>query len=279
MRSRKIVTAFVLAMFASTSAACTSSASDSDSLVARADDRNHLTIGTRFDQPGLSERKLDGQIVGFDVDVAKFVAAELGVSPGNITWRETTPNTRETDLSSGAVDLVATTYSITDKRKQLVSFAGPYFVTGQDLLVRQTSADITGPESMNGRKLCSQPGTTSAQQVRDRFAMAVQLVEYPRFPDCVTALLAGQVDAVTTDAAILAGYVTQNPELLRVVGKSFSTERYGIGLRKGDVEGHTAVTNAIKKMIADKTWTASLNANIGPSGYPLPQPPEVDERP
>jgi glutamate transport system substrate-binding protein len=276
MRSRKIVTAFVLVMFAS---ACSPSATDADSIVARADDRNHLTIGTRFDQPGLSERKLDGQIVGFDIDVAKFVAAELGVPPTNITWRETSPSTRETDISSGAVDLVATTYSITDKRKQLVSFAGPYFVTGQDLLVRQTSTDITGPESLNGRKLCSQPGTTSAQQVHDRFAMAVQLVEYPRFPDCVTALLAGQVDAVTTDAAILAGYVTQNPELLRVVGKSFSTERYGIGLRKGDTEGQTAINNAIKKMIDSGAWETSLNANIGPSGYPLPPRPEVTERP
>jgi glutamate transport system substrate-binding protein len=276
VRSWKIVTAFVLVMFAS---ACTPPATDASSLVARANDRNHLTVGTRFDQPGLSERKLDGQIVGFDVDVVKFIAAELGVAPKNITWRETSPNTRETDISSGAVDLIASTYSITDKRRQLVSFAGPYFITGQDLLVRQTSMDITGPESLNGRKLCSQPGTTSAQQVRDRFAMAVQLVEYPRFPDCVTALLAGQVDAVTTDAAILAGYVTQNPELLRVVGKPFSAERYGIGLRKGDTEGQTAINNAIKKMIGNGAWAASLNSNIGPSGYRLPPPPEVTEHP
>jgi glutamate transport system substrate-binding protein len=255
--------------------ACSSSASDADSVVARASDRNHLTIGIRLDQPGLSERTLDGRFVGFDVDVAKFVAAELGVEPGKITWRESLPNTRETDLTSGAVDLVAATYSITDKRKQLVSFAGPYFVTGQDLLVRLTSTGITGPESLNGRKLCSVPGTTSAQQVRDRFAQAVQLVEYPRYPDCVTALLAGQVDAVTTDAAILAGYVTENPELLKVVGKPFSTERYGIGLRKGDTEGQRAINDAIKKMISSGAWLASLNTNIGPSGYRIPPPPQV----
>ena len=276
MRCMGLLAAFVLV---ASGAACSSSGSDADSVVGRANGRHHLTIGIRFDKPGLSERKLDGRVVGFDVDVAKFVAAELGVEPRNITWRETAPNTRETDIGSGAVDLVAATYSITDKRRQLVSFAGPYFVTGQDLLVRLTSADITGPESLNGRKLCSVPGTTSAQQVRDRFAQAVQLVEYPRYTDCVTALLAGQVDAVTTDAAILAGYVTQNPELLRVVGQSFSIERYGIGLRKGDTAGQTAINGAIKKMISSGTWLASLNNNIGPSGYKLPPPPGVTEKP
>jgi glutamate transport system substrate-binding protein len=276
MRCVRLLAALVLV---TAGAACSSSSSDTDSIVARVDSRNHLTIGIRFDQPGLSERTLDGRVVGFDVDVAKFVAAELGVAPSNISWRGTTPNTRETDLSSGAADLVVATYSITDKRKQLVSFAGPYFVTGQDLLVRQTSTDITGPESLNGRKLCSVPGSTSAQQVRDRFARAVQLMEYPRYTDCVTALLAGQVDAVTTDAAILAGYVTHNPELLRVVGRSFSTERYGIGLRKGDIAGQTAINNAIKKMISTGAWLASLNDNIGPSGYRLPPPPEVTEQP
>jgi glutamate transport system substrate-binding protein len=176
------------------------------------------------------------------------------------------------------VDLVVATYSITDKRKQVVTFAGPYFTTGQDLLVRRTSADITGPETLNGRRLCSVTGSTPAQQVKDRFAQAVQLVEYPRYPDCVTALLAGQVDAVTTDAVILAGYVTRDPELLKVVGKPFSKENYGVGLRHGDSQGQSAVNDAIKKMIAGGDWLRSLQANIGPSGYTLPAPPEVTEK-
>ncbi|GAA3544825.1 glutamate ABC transporter substrate-binding protein [Amycolatopsis ultiminotia] len=253
-------------------------ASPGDPLPTRARDGDHLTIGIRFDNPGLSQRTVDGRYVGFDVDVATFVAGELGVSPDHINWRETTPATRESDLASGAVDLVAATYSITDQRKRQVSFAGPYFVTGQDLLVRLTSTDITGPESLNGRRLCSVTGSTPAQAVRDKFAQAVKLVEYPRYPDCVTALLAGQVDAVTTDAVILAGYVAQNPELLRVVGHTFSTERYGIGIRKGDLEGRQAVDDAIAKMVSGGDWLRSLQANIGPSNYPLPQPPEITEK-
>ncbi|MEV6828385.1 glutamate ABC transporter substrate-binding protein [Amycolatopsis sp. NPDC051102] len=276
MRWRMLVGSALLLVTAS---ACgPRSVSPTDSLVTRASATDHLTIGIRFDAPGLSEHTVDGRFVGFDVDVATFVASELGVAAKDITWHETTPATRETDLTSGTVDLVVATYSITEKRKQVVSFAGPYFTTGQDLLVRRTSADIAGPEALNGRRLCSVTGSTPAQQVKDKYAQAVQLVEYPRYPDCVTALLAGQIDAVTTDAVILAGYVARDPELLKLVGKPFSKEDYGVGLRKGDTQGVAAVDDAIRKMISSGEWLRSLNANIGPSGYQLPPPPEVTSK-
>ncbi|GAB3473761.1 glutamate ABC transporter substrate-binding protein [Amycolatopsis cihanbeyliensis] len=259
--------------------ACVSgSDAEPGSLLAEINDSERLTIGIRFDQPGLSERTIDGRFVGFDVDVATYLAGELGVERPGITWRETTSATREDDLTSGRVDLVVAAYSITEDRKEKVTFAGPYFETGQDLLVRHPSAGITGPDTLNGRKLCSVTGSTSAQQVRDRFARAVELVEYPRYRDCVTALLAGQVDAVTTDAVILAGYAAEHPELLEVVGKRFSTERYGVGLRKGDTGARSAVNEAIEKMIGTGAWLDSLEHNIGPSGYRLPDPPELTER-
>ncbi|WP_414940124.1 glutamate ABC transporter substrate-binding protein [Amycolatopsis sp. cmx-11-51] len=275
MRGRALLTACLMLV---TTAACSQETGPSDSLVARAVGSNKLTIGIRADQPGLSKRTVDGRYVGFDVDVAKYVAAELGVDADHITWHDSKPSSRETDITSGITDLMVATYSITEKRKQVVAFAGPYFDTGQDLLVRLRSTDITGPENLNGRKLCAVGGTTSAEQVRDKFAQAVQLVEYPRYQDCVTALLAQQVDAVTTDDVILAGYVAQNPELLRVVGKPFSAEKYGVGLRKGDNEGRAAVARAIQKMISSGEWLESLNRNIGPSGYRIPPPPQVTER-
>lgn len=275
MRGRALLGVLVVPVMM---AACGQDAGPSDSLVARAVSSNKLTIGIRYDQPGLSERTIDGRYVGFDIDVAKYVANELGADPDRITWRESSPSSRETDITAGITDLVVATYSITEKRKQVVAFAGPYFETGQDLLVRLRSTDITGPESLNGRKLCAVGGTTSAEQVRDKFAQAVQLIEYPRYPDCVTALLAGQIDAVTTDDVILAGYVAQNPELLRIVGKPFSAEKYGVGLRKGDSEGRAAVARAIRKMISSGAWLESLNRNIGPSGYRIPAPPQVTEQ-
>lgn len=257
--------------------ACGSSAPDG-SLVSEAEDGGTLTIDTRFSQPGMSERTVDGRFEGFDVDVARYVAGELGVDERDITWHDTVAADREAAIVSGKVDFIVGTYSITDKRKEEVAFAGPYFTTGQAVLVRLSDSTIKGPESLNGRKLCSVSGSTSAEQVKERFAQAVRLVEYPRYPDCVTALLAGLVDAVTTDEAILAGYVVQNPELLKIVGKQFSKERYGIGLAKGDPDGRRAINDAIRKMIDSGEWRRSIERHLGPSGYRIPEPPQISEQ-
>jgi glutamate transport system substrate-binding protein len=111
--------------------------------------------------------------------------------------------------------------------------------------------------------------------VKTEFAQNVKLVEYPKFSDCVTALLADNADAMTTDDVILAGYAAQNPELLRVVGKPFSKEEYGIGIRKGDAEGKKKVTEAVRKMIDDGEWRKIIERNVGPSGYVIPDPPTL----
>lgn len=256
---------------------CTPSAAE-DSVVTKAADTGTLVIGTRYTQPGLSERTLDGRFVGFDIDVGRFVAAELGVDPDDITWRDVVAAEREEVLTSGAVDMVISTFSITAERKKNVLFAGPYFVTGQSLMVRKKTTDITGPSSLDGKKLCSVTGTTSAEEVKARFAKRVTLVEYPREPDCVTALLAGLVDAVTTDEAILAGYVAEHPELLKIVGKQFSVERYGIGLPKGDVDGRRAVNAALQEMIDTGEWRASVQKHFGGSGIRVSNPPPITER-
>ncbi|MGH3951563.1 MAG: glutamate ABC transporter substrate-binding protein [Pseudonocardiaceae bacterium] len=275
--ARSIAAGAALGVPAAVLIACSGSSNPGDSLVERADDAGTVTIGIRYDQPGLSKRTVDGRYVGFDVDVARFVAGELGVDADHITWHDTPAAERESAIVTGAVDFVVGTYSITAERKKEVDFARPYFETGQGLLVRLSTDDIKGPGSLNGKKLCSVEGSTSAKKVKERFAHSVELVEYPRYPDCVTALLARQVDAVTTDEVILAGYVSENPGLLKVVGKPFSVERYGIGLRKGDVEGGRALNDAITKMIASGEWRASLERNIGRSGYRIPEPPRITE--
>ncbi|WNV83648.1 glutamate ABC transporter substrate-binding protein [Umezawaea sp. Da 62-37] len=237
-----------------------------------------LTVGISFDQPGLGVRRLDGTFKGIDVDVARYVANELGVDESGITWQEAQPANREKMLTSGQVDLVLSTYSITEKRKEIIDFVGPYFLAGQDLLVRMADGRISGPESLNedpNLRLCSVQGTTSAEYVKTEFAKNVKLVEYPKFSDCVTAVLADNADAMTSDDVILAGYAAQNPELLRVVGHPFSKEEYGIGLRKGDAPGKAKVLDAVRKMIAAGEWRKIIERNVGPSGYVIPDPPTV----
>jgi glutamate transport system substrate-binding protein len=235
-----------------------------------------MTIGIAFDQPGLGNKTGDGY-AGFDVDTAVYIAAALGVSRDNITWAEANSSQRQQLLAAGQADLIVSTFSITDERKKEVDFAGPYFVAHQDLLVRRNDTEITGPDALDGKNLCSVPGTTSAAYVTSHYLGNIKLVELPRFSDCVKALNDSQVDAVTTDDVILAGFAAepQYQGKLKVVGKGFSDEIYGIGVKKGDTAMVDKVNAALKQYIDDGSWKRSLDANVRPSGYAIPSPPTV----
>jgi glutamate transport system substrate-binding protein len=232
-----------------------------------------VTVGIKFDQPGLGLKNPDGSFSGFDVEVANYVAGKLGVPEGGVTFVESKSAEREGLIDRGEVDYIVATYSITDARKEKVNFAGPYFIAAQDLLVKSDNTDITGPEAMAGKILCSVTGSTSAQKVKDNYAADVALQEYGTYTECVEALRSGAVDAVTTDNVILAGYAAQYPGELKVVGKGFSTENYGIGLKKGDAAGTAAINAAIAAMIADGSWKQALEDTVGPSGFAIPAPP------
>ena len=174
------------------------------------------------------------------------MAGELGYGEDQIEWVQAPSAQRETLLQNGQVDMIFATYSITDKRKEVVSFAGPYFVAGQDLLVAADDDSITGPEDLEGKNLCSVTGSTSAQRIKDEYAAGTNLLEQPGYAECVTALTAGTVDAVTTDDIILAGLaaVPANEGKVKVVGNPFSEENYGVGLPK-DSDKCEAINEAI----------------------------------
>ncbi|KKW63470.1 glutamate-binding protein [Mycolicibacterium elephantis] len=236
-----------------------------------------IVIGTKFDQPGLGLKNPDGSMTGFDVDVARYVAEQLGYSEDQIQWKEAPSAQRETLIANGQVDYIAATYSITDSRKERVSFAGPYLITGQSLLVRSDNTDIVGAESLeNNKKLCSVTGSTPAQNIKDKYP-GVQLQQYDTYSACIEALKNGAVDAVTTDEVILAGYAAQSPGTFKLVGGTFSEERYGIGLKKDDTELQTKINDALVKMEQDGAWKAAWDKNLGASGLPAPQPPAIDQ--
>ena len=254
-----------------TSAAGTAAAGESQVLTNA--EAGKVIIGVKFSQPGLSVKNPDGTFSGFDIDVAKYVAKELGVDEANIEFKEANSAEREGLIERGEVDYIVASYSITDTRKEKVNFAGPYFIAHQDLLVKADDTEITGPEAMAGKILCSVTGSTSAQKVKDTYAADVALQEYATYGECVEALKSGAVDAVTTDDVILAGFAAQSPGELKLVGKGFSDENYGIGLKKGDTAGTSAINAAIAKMIEDGSWKTALETNVGPSGYTIPAPP------
>ena len=251
----------------------------SASIVDKARNDKKLTVGIKYDQPGLGLRSADGSFSGFDVEMAKIIAKALGVEESGITFKETVSSNREPFIQQGQVDMVVATYSITDSRKEKVSFAGPYFVAGQSLLVRSDSTDITGAESLNNnKKLCSVKGSTPAKKIKEEYAKNVQLQEFDSYSKCVDALIGKQVDAVTTDDIILAGFAAANTGKIKVVGKPFSTEKYGVGLKKDDKTGRDAINAAIEKSFSDGSWKAALEKTIGPSGYPIPSTPPTLEK-
>lgn len=257
---KKIGAVVASAALALTLSACGGGAGGSTNLQA-------LKIGIKFDQPGMGLNS-GGKYTGFDVDVATYVAGKLGTTPDKITWVQAPSAQRETLIETGQVDLVVATYSITDERKKKVSFAGPYFIAGQDLLIRADDTSITGPDSLGGKTLCSVTGSTSAQNVKKQYP-DVQLREFGTYSECVAALVAKGVDALTTDNTILAGYASQAEYAgkLKVVGKTFSTENYGIGLKLGSTDLCNKVTDAIKAMISDGSWQKAVDANLGPAGF------------
>ncbi|KAB1142846.1 glutamate ABC transporter substrate-binding protein [Streptomyces luteolifulvus] len=269
MKLRKVTaaSAAVLALALSATACGGDDSKDSDS-AATAGGGGKIKVGIKYDQPGLGLKEPDGSFSGFDVDVATYLAKELGYEPGQIEFVETKSADRENALARGDVKFIAATYSITDERKQKVDFAGPYLLAHQDLLVK-TDSDITKGTDLNGKKLCSVTGSTSAQNVRDTIAPKAQLKEYGGYSECIAALQSGAVDAVTTDDSILAGFAAQDKYKgqFKLAGLKLSNENYGVGVKKGDTETLNKINTALEKMVSDKSWQKAVEANFGPANY------------
>ncbi|WP_282696065.1 glutamate ABC transporter substrate-binding protein [Streptomyces sp. CC208A] len=236
-----------------------------------------ITIGIKFDQPGLGLKTPDGSYAGFDVDVAKYVAKELGYAEDKINWKQAPSSERENLIKNGDVKFVVASYSISEKRLKEVDFAGPYFLTHQDLLVRADDTSITKPEDLNTKKLCSVTGSTSAQNVKEKLAPDADLQQLGGYSECLTGLENKRVDALTTDASILAGYAAQKEHQgkFKLVGLSLSDENYGIGLKKGDSELKGKINKALEKMVSDGTWDKLVKQHFGPSGYQNEPAPKI----
>ncbi|MFD7707371.1 glutamate ABC transporter substrate-binding protein [Streptomyces sp. NPDC059785] len=245
----------------------------------RAQRRGYLTVGAKEDQPYMGERDpATGVYSGFDIEIAKMLSASLGLPPKTIRFRTIASANRETALQNGQIDYYVGTYTINDNRKKLVGFAGPYYMAGQSLLVRTDEDDIEGPQDLDGKRVCSASGSTPYQRIRDEYPKAT-LVAYDTYSVCVDNLLTYQVDAVTTDDAILIGYAAKAPDELKVVGEPFSKEPYGIGVPRGDNTLRSALDDALEARQRNGDWKKAYDATLGLSGVPAPAPPAIDRYP
>ncbi|RII09266.1 ABC transporter glutamine-binding protein GlnH precursor [Streptomyces sp. YIM 130001] len=245
----------------------------------KAKSRGYLVVGAKEDQPYLGEKDpASGAYSGFDIEIAKMVGAHLGFAPGRVRFKTIASANRETALQNGQVDMYVGTYTINDNRKSLVGFGGPYYMAGQGLLVRTDEEDIKGPEGLDGKRVCSAAGSTPFQRIQEDYPKAT-LVSYDTYSICVDNLLTYQVDAVTTDDAILQGYAAKVPDEMKLVGKPFSEEPYGIGLPKRDTALRFAVDDALAANERDGNWKKAYEATLGLSGVPAPNPPAIDRYP
>ena len=266
MKLRK-VTAASATIFALALTATACGGGDGDNESSGGGGKDKITIGIKFDQPGLGQKTPQGY-EGFDVDVATYVAKKLGYEENQIEWKESKSADRETMLQRGDVDFIAATYSITPERQEKVDFAGPYLLAHQDVLLRADDDKIKSPEDLNNAKLCSVTGSTSAQNVKEKLAPKAQLQPYPTYSACLPGLQNGAVDALTTDDSILAGYAAQDQfkGKFKLGGFKLTNENYGIGVKKGS-DLKDKINKALEEMVADGSWDTAVKDNFGPANY------------
>ncbi|GGK89496.1 glutamate ABC transporter substrate-binding protein [Sphaerisporangium melleum] len=226
-------------------------------------DKETLVVGVKADQPALGVKASDGRYSGFDVDVATYIAGRLGKPVRFVTAPSAQ---REKMIKNGTVDLVVASYSITAERKTKVAFGGPYYVAHQDTLVRSGESGVSNVRDLRGRKLCQVTGSNSWKRVKEERKIPVDLVPAASYSECVEDLRSGKVDAVSTDDLILTGFATSGT---KIVNAPFSDERYGIGIRTGDVDGCEAVNKAITEMYQDGTAKKLLQKWFARSGLAL----------
>jgi glutamate transport system substrate-binding protein len=246
------------------------------STMARLKEAGKVRVGTKFDQPLFGLKNLEGTPEGFDVEIAKLIAGEMGVQASNIEWVEAVSANREPFIQQDKVDFVVATYTINDKRKQVVDFAGPYYEAGQDIMVAKGNPlGIAGPDDLAGKKVCSVTGSTPAENIRTNYPEA-DLTEFDVYSKCAEALKNGQVEAVTTDNVILLGLISQDQEAFELVGKPFTKEPYGIGVKKGDTQFRTFINDTLEKAFQDGRWLAAWDATAGKVATDKPTPPTID---
>jgi glutamate transport system substrate-binding protein len=236
-----------------------------------------IRIGTKFDQPLFGLKGPTGAPEGFDVEIGKIIAGELGIPADKIKWVEAVSANREQFIQNGDVDLVIATYTINDERKKLVDFAGPYYIAGQDIMVAKGNPEgIKGPDDLAGKNVCSVEGSTPAQNIRDKYPDA-KLTLFDVYSKCADALSNGQVDAVTTDNVILTGLVAAGDGKFELVDNPFTEEPYGIGLKKGDDDFRNFVNDVLEQSFEDGSWADAWDRTAGQiTGQKAPEPPKVD---
>ena len=265
---------------ATTTPSPTKSSFAAGSTMAKLQSAGAIKVGTKFDQPGFGLQGLSGAPEGFDVEIAKLIVAKLGIPADKIQWVESPSKVREENIEQGKADIVVATYTINDKRKQRITFAGPYYVAGQSLMVRKDEMAITKPEDLKTnptKKVCSVTGSTPAEKIKEYLADQGQLTLFDVYSKCADALKNNQVDVVTTDNVILLGLVSKSDGAFKLSGEAFTQEPYGIGIKKGDTAFCQFIDDTLKEAATSGDYKKAWDATAGKiEGSQPPELPTAD---
>lgn len=234
-----------------------------------------LRMGVKFDHPGLSQKNLKGEFEGFEADMVRYIAAKLGLEESKIELTEASGANREQFLQQSKVDMVVATLSITEKRAQVISFAGPYLAVRQDLLVKKGNPQgLRSPQDPVGKRVCSTLGGAVSQVTRATYPQ-VNLVEFDVSSKCIEAVKSGAVDALATQDLIGVSYAAQDPANLQMLGAPYGEEKWGIGIAKGDKQFCEFLNQTLADFAKDQSFKKAWDNSFGKFGaaeQSLPKP-------
>jgi glutamate transport system substrate-binding protein len=234
-----------------------------------------IKVGVKYDQPGFGLKNPTSNVIeGFDVEIAKLIVEPIGKDV-KIEFVESVSQNREPFLQDGTVDMVVATYTINDTRKQVVDFAGPYFVAKQDIMVKSDNTSINDVTDLDGEKVCTVSGSTSEKNLVAKAPQSVVTL-FRTYSECAQALTDGRVVAVTTDNTILAGLVDASGGAFKLVEAPFSDEPYGIGVKKDDEAFRTFINDRLEEIVESGDWAKAFESTLGKIGLKTPEPPTID---
>jgi ABC-type amino acid transport substrate-binding protein len=241
-----------------------------DTTLGKIQKAGEITIGVKFDVPPFGfKNPQTNEVEGFDVDMGKFIAEELGVEPKFI---EAISDNRIPFLEKGTVDLILSTMTINAERDMEIDFSEPYYIAQGRILV-PSGSDIKGLEDLGGKRVCTALGSTYEETIRTEAPDAdLKLVD--TYSECLELLQNEAIDAISTDDVILTGMIIQD-DSLEMVGDRLTVEPYGVGIKEGDKQLKQFVDGVLKKAEDDGRWEETYQKWVGRHIDKQQEPPEM----
>jgi glutamate transport system substrate-binding protein len=255
-------------------------------LIQSIQEKGQLVVGSKFDQPLIGQQNTaTGMIEGFDAEMGRLLALRIFGTvdeegdDANLKFVETTSQNRETYINDGTVDVVIASYSMYPERLESFDFAGPYFNTGQNVMVAADNTDINSVADLAGKDVCIAEGSGSIENLATENPDA-DITPLADYAACAQALENGQTDAVSTDETILYGFTVDKPDAYRVLDSSniFTEEPYGVGMKLGETDARMFINDMIAEATANGDWQKAFDLTFGAAGMAMPTELPVPNR-